>query len=150
MSSPVGSYGGFVDTQDVVLENVSDGFIYSQARTTLPSISHEMQEHHTCTGYVEKLGGLDGVSLPVTMVVTEPELAALMNLALVVGEQITLNLWRVTYTDFSGNSTNFEGWAKMFELQILDRGSEVVHIAFRLEFESKFSITADKDVIKVT
>jgi hypothetical protein len=140
MSSPAGVYGGFVDTQDVELDNVTDGIIYSQAQTILPfEVIHDVDENHTCTGYVEKLADLDNISLVCRAILTEPELPALANLSLVVNEKLPLKQWKVTYKSFSNQAAVIEGFAKMFNFKILDRGIDVVMVEFTIEFESGIS-----------
>jgi hypothetical protein len=149
MSSPVGTYANFVDTQDVTLNNLTDGDIYTQAKTIIPNISHEMVEHHLTTGYVEKLASLDSVTLPVTAILTEPELPPLMVLALDDDGRLDVKQWQIKYTSFSNNFTTLTGWAKLFNLRIIDRGIDVVEVAFDLEFESKMAASASQGVINV-
>ncbi len=119
MSVEVGSPSGFVDTQDVVLDNLTDAKIYRQAQTVLPfEVGHSMSEHHTCTGFVEKLPSLDNVSLDITAILTEPELPALMTLSLVSSSKLPIKQWRVTYTSFSNLGAAVTGFAKMFNFNI--------------------------------
>ncbi len=149
MSSPQGIYGEFVDTQDVQLDNVTDGIIYTQVKTILPfEVDHEVTEHNTCTGYVEKLTSLDNVKLQCRAILTEPDLPALMSLSLVVNSKLPLRLWIVSLRSFSNLTNLITGDAKMFNFKILDRGVDVVLVEFTLEFESDIA-NLDTDVVAV-
>lgn len=149
MSSPQGLFSEFVDTQDVELENITDGIIYTQVKTILPfEVSHQITEHNTCTGFVEKLTTLDNVKLDCRAILTEPDLPALMTLSLVVNSKLPLKLWIVSLRSFSNLTNLISGDAKMFNFKILDRGADVVLVEFTLEFESDIA-NLDTDVIAV-
>jgi len=140
MSSPVGVFSGFVDTQDVTLDNLTDNLIYTQVKTIMPfEVNHDMEEHHTCTGFVEKLTSLDGVKLECRAILTEPELPALMTLSLVVSDQLPIKEWRITFSSFNALGATIDGFAKMFNFKVVDRGIDVVMVEFTLEFESDIS-----------
>ena len=140
MSSEVGLFSGFVDTQDVVLDNLTDGLIYNQVKTVMPfEIDHEITEHNTCTGFVEKLTSLDGVKLDCRAILTEPQLPALMSLSLVVSSKLPVKQWRVSLRSFSQLTNLITGRAKMFNFKILDRGIDVVMVDFTLQFESNIA-----------
>ncbi len=142
MSSPVGLFGAFVDTQDVTLDNLTDGDIYTQVKTIMPfEILHDMVEHNTCTGFVEKLTSLDNVKLECRAILTETELPALMTLSLVVSSKLLVKEWRVTFRSFSNLSASITGRAKMFNFKVIDRGIDVVMVEFTLEFESNIAGT---------
>lgn len=149
MSSPTGVYDEFVDTQDVTLDNLTDGLIYTQVKTIIPfEIDHDMIEHHTCTGYVEKLTSLDGVKLECRAILTELGLPALMTLSLVTNNQLPIKQWRVSLKSFNTLTSTVTGFAKMFNFKIIDRGVDVVLVEFRLEFESDIA-GLDTDVVSV-
>jgi len=140
MSTPVGDYDDFVDTQDVTLDNLTDGLIYTQVKAIMPfEVEHDMVEHHTCTGFVEKLTSLDGVKLECRAILTEPQLPALMTLSLVVSDKLPIKNWRVTFSSFDALGATIDGEAKMFNFKVIDRGVDVVMVEFRLEFESDIS-----------
>lgn len=149
MSSPQGLFSEFVDTQDVELENITDGIIYTQVKTILPfEVSHQITEHNTCTGFVEKLTTLDNVRLDCRAILSEPDLPALMTLSLVVNSKLPLKLWIVSLRSFSNLTNLISGDAKMFNFKILDRGADVVLVEFTLEFESDIA-NLDTDVVAV-
>ncbi len=149
MSSPQGTYNEFVDTQDIILDNLTDGIIYDQVKTITPfEIEHDMVEHHTATGYVEKLSSLDGVKLECRAILTEPDLPALMTLGLVTNSKLPVKQWRVSFTSFSNLTATVTGFAKLFNFKIIDRGVDVVMVEFRLEFESDIA-GLDTDVVTV-
>lgn len=140
MSTPSGVFQAFVDTQDVTLDNLTDGLIYTQVKTITPfEITHEVTEHETCTGFVEKLTTLDNVSLECRAILTETELPALMTLGLVVNSKLPIKNWRVSFKSFNNFTASVTGLAKLFNFKILDRGIDVVMVEFRLEFESNIS-----------
>ena len=142
MSTPSGVFAAFVDTQDVVLDNLTDGLIYTQVKTIMPfEILHDMVEHNTCTGFVEKLTSLDNVKLECRAILTETELPALMTLSLVVSSKLLVKQWRVTFTSFNSLSASITGRAKMFNFKVIDRGIDVVMVEFTLEFESNIAGT---------
>jgi hypothetical protein len=144
-----GEYAEFVDTQNVIITNVSDGITYKQAMTVMPfGVNHDMVEHHLTTEYVEKLASLDSVSAPITAILTQPDLAPLMTLSLVVNGKLPIKEWKINFVDFKDNDTHVVGKAKLFDFQILDRGEDIVLVFFRLEFESDIA-SSDKAVVKV-
>ena len=149
MSSPQGTYAEFVDTQDVILDNLTDGIIYDQVKTIAPfEIEHDMEEHHTCTGYVEKLTSLDGVKLECRAILTEADLPALLTLSLVSNSKLPVKNWRVSFTSFNNLTATVTGLAKMFTFKIVDRGVDVVMVEFTLQFESDIA-GLDTDVVTV-
>ena len=149
MSSPTGVYDDFVDNQDVILYNLTDGIIYDQVKTIAPlQIDHDLVEHHKCTGYVEKLTGLDNATLDCRAILTEPDLPALLTLSLAVNSKLPVKEWRVRMSSFSNLTTLVTGKAKMFNFKIIDRGVDVVMVEFTLEFESDIA-GLDTDVITV-
>ncbi len=149
MSTPQGIYGEFVDTQDVVLDNITDGIIYDQVKTIAPfQIEHDVTEHNTCTGFVEKLASLDNVRLECRAILTEPDLPALLILSLAVNGQLPIKQWRASFTSYSNATATVTGFAKMFNFKIVDRGVDVVMVEFTLEFESDI-VGLDTDVVTV-
>ncbi len=145
-----GFYSEFVDTQNVIVTNVSDGITYRQAMTVLPfGIRHEIVEHHLTTEYIEKLSSLDSVSVPITAILTQPDLKPLMQLALVINAKIQVKTWKINFVDFKDNARDISGKAKMFDFNILDKGEDIVTVAWRLEFESDM-VGLDKDVVKIS
>lgn len=145
-----GFYSEFVDTQNVIVTNVSDGITYRQAMTVLPfGVRHEIVEHHLTTEYVEKLSSLDSVSVPITAILTQPELTGLIQLSLVTNGKLPIKEWKINFVDFKDNARGLFGKAKMFEFNILDKGEDIVTAAWRLEFESDM-IGLDKDVVKIS
>jgi len=143
----VGTYSEFVDTQNVIVTNITDGKTYTQTRMVNPfRINHEMVEHHLTTGYVEKLPSLESSSVQIVALLTEPELDNLTNLCIVVNGKLPIKEWKVNYVSFKNGSTLLKGFAKMFEFQIMDRGQDIVVVSFRLEFESDM-VGLDKAVV---
>lgn len=137
MSTRVGDESGFVDTQGLEVENVTDGLIYDQVLSVSPAdADHNMNFHQLTNDTVDKTFSLTNAAFDVVMMVTQPELAALVNLAIPVQAQLAIKNWAVSITDQSNRTTILSGDAAMKEFKILDTGLGAVQLQIRLEFVS--------------
>lgn len=137
MSSRVGDESGFVDTQGLEVENVTDGLIYDQVLSVSPAdADHNMFFHQLTNDTVDKTFSLTNAAFDIVMMVTQPELAALVNLALPIQAQLTVKNWAVNITDQSNRTTILSGDAAMKEFKIIDAGLGAVQLEIRLEFVS--------------
>lgn len=137
MSSRVGDESGFVDTQGLEVENVTDGLIYDQVLSVSPAdADHNMNFHQLTNDTVDKTFSLTNAAFDVIMMVTQPELAALVNLAIPVQAQLAIKNWAVSITDQSNRTTILSGDAAMKEFKIIDTGLGAVQLQIRLEFVS--------------
>lgn len=135
MSSNVGVEANFVDTQGLTLENVTDGLIYDQVLTLdAIDILHSVKFHQLTNDTVEKILSLTDAQIGVTMLVTEPELALLVNLATQTAAQSPQREWTVHITDQSNNTTDLGGIAKISEFKIVDAGVGLSTIKMTLDF----------------
>lgn len=141
--SEVGSPDNFVDTQGIVLENLTDGLIYDQSLSIVPAeITHSMDFNQLTNDTVEKLFGLTDAAFEVEMMVTQPELAALFNLTTPIGAQLPSKEWEIRITDVSNNTTRISGFAILNELRIIDDGISFMTLRFKLEFVSSATVIA--------
>lgn len=135
--SGVGSSDNFIDTQGVVLENITDGLIYDQALTIVPAeITHSMDFNQLTNDTVEKLFGLTDAAFEVELMATQPELLALFNLTIPIGAQLPSREWEIRMTDVSDNTSSISGTAILNELRIIDDGISFLTLRFKLEFVS--------------
>ena len=135
MSTRVGDESGFIDTQGLEVENMTDGLIYSQVLSVSPAdADHNMNFHQLTNDTVDKTFSLTNVAFDVVMMATQPELAALLNLTVVVVSELPQRNWEVRITDQSNRTTTLSGDAIIKNLKIIDVGLGAVQIEIRLEF----------------
>ena len=135
MSTRVGDESGFIDTQRLEVENTTDGLIYSQVLSVSPAdADHNMNFHQLTNDTVDKTFSLTNVAFDVVMMATQPELAALLNLTVVVVSELPQRNWEVRITDQSNRTTTLSGDAIIKNLKIIDVGLGAVQIEIRLEF----------------
>ena len=135
MSSNVGVEANFVDTQGLTLENVTDGLIYNQVLTLdAIDILHSVKFHQLTNDTVEKLFSLADAQVGVTMLVTQPELALLVNLSTQTAAQSPQRNWNVNITDQSNNTTVLGGIAIISEFKIVDSGVGLSTIKMTLDY----------------
>ena len=137
MSSRVGEEAGFVDTQGLEVENTTDGLIYDQVLSVNPAnVDHNMFFHQLTNDTVEKTFSLTNAAFDIIMMVTQPELGALLNLSLPVQAQLATRDWEIRITDQSNRTTTLSGEASVKDFKILDSGLGTVQLQIRLEFLS--------------
>lgn len=135
MSTRVGDESGFIDTQGLEVENKTDGLIYDQVLSVSPAdADHNMNFHQLTNDTVDKTFSLTNVAFDVVMMATQPELAALLNLTVVVVSELPQRNWEVRITDQSNRTTTLSGDAIIKNLKIIDVGLGAVQIEIRLEF----------------
>ena len=141
MSTRVGDESGFVDTQGLEVENTTDGLIYDQVLSVSPAnADHNMNFHQLTNDTVDKTFSLTNAAFDIVMMVTQPELSALVNLAIPVQAQLAIRNWAVSITDQSNRTTILSGDAAMKEFKILDTGLGAVQLQIRLEFVSSQTV----------
>jgi len=137
----------FVDTQDVKIENVTDGKVYKQSLAANPvEVMHTVEMNRLRDNRVEKLFDLTDAKWQVRMLVTEPDFKALFTLSIPVSGVLPTKEWKITMTSQSGTSVNIKGDASLSMLRVIDTGVGVVEIIIELEFSSG----AGTEVITVT
>ena len=141
MSVRVGDEAGFVDTQGLEVENVTDGLIYDQVLSVSPAdVDHNMNFHQLTNDTVDKTFSLTNAAFDIVMMVTQPELGALLNLAVPVQAELATRVWAVSITDQSNRTTLLSGEAGMKEFKILDTGLGAVQLSIRLEFITRVDV----------
>lgn len=149
--SDVGSPDNFIDTQGVVLENVTDGDIYDQAISIAPiQVNHSMEFNQLTNDTVEKLFGLTDASFEIEMMATQPEIAGLVNLTTPIGAQLPSKEWAIRMTDVSNNTSTISGTAILNDLRIIDDGISFMTIRFKLEFVSAATVTSTGSSVVLT
>ena len=141
MSTRVGDESGFIDTQGLEVENKTDGLIYDQVLSVSPAdADHNMNFHQLTNDTVDKTFSLTNVAFDVVMMATQPELAALLNLTVVVVSELPQRNWEVRLTDQSNRTTTLSGDAIIKNLKIIDVGLGAVQIEIRLEFINRQNV----------
>ena len=141
MSTRVGDESGFIDTQGLEVENKTDGLIYDQVLSVSPAdADHNMNFHQLTNDTVDKTFSLTNVAFDVVMMATQPELAALLNLTVVVVSELPQRNWEVRITDQSNRTTTLSGDAVIKNLKIIDVGLGAVQIEIRLEFINRQNV----------
>ena len=133
MSSSVGVPQNFVDTQDVSLENVSDGLIYPQLTDVNFTVDSNIEKNQLTDDRIDNVFSLRMISIEGNMVVTNPEWTALLALTVDVNGIRPVKIWQVSWTDATGTtvSTAFNG--QMQTLQPIDSGLGSVTLFFRIQ-----------------
>lgn len=148
MSVRKGDESGFIDTQGIEVENVTDEIIYEQVLSVTPAnVDHSMNFHQLTNDSVDKTFGLTNAAFDVVMMATQPELQLLLNLTIPVLAQLPSRLWSVSLTDQSNRTTVLSGDAIVKNIKILDTGLGSVQISFSLEFTSRQEIGAQEEVL---
>ena len=142
----VGSPDNFIDTQGVVLENITDSLIYDQSLSIVPAeITHSMDFNQLTNDTVEKLFGLTDAAFEVEMMVTQPELSDLIALSLQINAKLATRFWSVSITSVSGNTTVIDGTAAISKLSIVDPGVGFATIELTLDFVTTATISSSGD-----
>jgi len=135
-----GSPDNFVDTQDVSLTNVTDSLTYAQLTDVIPEISSDVTKHHLTDDTIDNVFSLRLNSIQGNMVLTTPQLAALIVLTVDVSGVRPKRIWAVSFTDASGSSITISFVAQLKDLRPTDDGSDAVRMFFRLEATEVVSV----------
>lgn len=136
----VGVPANYVDTQDVSLTNVTDSLTYLQLTDVIPDITSTVTKHQLTDDTIDNVFSLRLMSIQGNMVLTTPQLAALVVLTVDVAGVRPSKVWSVAFTDSSGLSITMSFQAQLKELRPVDDGSDVVRMFFRLEGDEVLSI----------
>lgn len=135
-----GSSSNFVDTQDVSLTNVTDALTYLQLTDVIPDITSTVTKHQLTDDSIDNVFSLRLNSIQGNMVLTTPQLAALVTLTVDVAGVRPAKIWTVAFTDSSGLSTSLVFSAQLKDLRPIDDGSDAVRMFFRLEATAVVSV----------
>lgn len=136
----VGIPQNFVDTQDVSLTNVTDSLTYLQLTDVIPDITSTVTKHQLTDDTIDNVFSLRMNSIQGNMVLTTPQLAALVTLTVDVAGVRPLRIWTVAFTGAGGLSTSLVFEAQLKELRPIDDGSDSVRMFFRLEATAVVSV----------
>lgn len=128
----VGLISNTVDTQDVSLENVTDGLIYSQLRNVIVDIDRNVTKHQLTDDSIDNMYTLFMNSIQGNILLTTLEISGLVALAV----SLATKTWKVEYTDADKNSRSISFVAQLKIFRPEDTGDRgPVEFFFRLEAE---------------
>jgi len=129
----VGIQANFVDTQDAVLTNNTDGLTYRQLTDLIFDIDNNVTKHQLTDDTIDNVFSLRMTNLQGNMWVTNPEWAELLQLLTDVDGVRPTKGWDLTWTDQSNMSIMTAFHAQMKTLRPIDSGIGAVKLFFRLE-----------------
>ncbi len=127
-----------------MLKNESDADTqsFTQVLSLNPAkIEHSVDFNQLTNDTVEKVLGLTDAAFDVTMMLTEPEIALLLNLSLSVDAIVPTRFWTIQITSVSGGQTNVEGDAVVSKFDIIDPGVGLATAEITLDFVSSATVT---------
>ena len=127
-----------------MLKNESDADTqsFTQVLSLNPAkIEHSVDFNQLTNDTVEKVLGLTDAAFDVTMMLTEPEIALLLNLSLSVDAIVPTRFWTIQITSVSGGQTNVEGHAVVSKFDIIDPGVGLATAEITLDFVSSATVT---------
>lgn len=133
----VGLISDTVDTQDVSIENVTDGLIYSQLRNVTVDIDRNVTKHQLTDDTIDNIYSLNMNSIQGNMLLTTLEISGLVALSVTLDTKI----WKVDYQDASGGSRSISFVAQLKTFRPEDTGDRgPIEFFFRLEAEETISV----------
>ena len=129
----VGVQANFVDTQQSILTNTSDGLTYDQLTDLVVDVDSNVVKHQLTDDTIDNVFSLRMNSIQGNMWVTNPEWEALVELTLDVNGVRPSKVWTITWTDQSNTEVTTAFNAQMKTLRPTDRGIGAVQLFFRLE-----------------
>ena len=129
----VGVQANFVDTQQSILTNSSDGLTYDQLTDLVIDIDSSVVKHQLTDDTIDNVFSLRMNSIQGNMWVTNPEWIALVALTLDVDGVRPSRVWSIAWTDQSSTTEATFFTAQMKTLRPIDRGIGAVQLFFRLE-----------------
>ena len=129
----VGLPENFVDTQDVLLTNVTNADTYLQLTDVVPDISSNVTKHQLTDDTIDNVFSLRMNSIQGNMVLTTTELADLVTLTVDVNGVRPIRTWSVAFTDATNNTVTLTFNAQLMDLRPIDSGLGSVRMFFRLE-----------------
>lgn len=127
-----------------MLKNESDADTqsFTQVLSLTPAkIEHSVDFNQLTNDTVEKVLGLTDAAFDVKMMLTEPEIALLLNLSLSVNAIVPTRFWTIQITSVSGGQTNVEGDAVVSKFDIIDPGVGLATAEITLDFVSSATVT---------
>lgn len=137
----VGVPANFVDTQDVNLTNFSDSKTYKQLTNVTLSISRTVSKRFLTDDKILNLTSMRHILFSGTMIVTNPEIPALVTLTGTGAAAPIVKIWDITYVDSSGTSKTISINGQLMVFDIIDTGIAVTTANFSLEGDSLLVVT---------
>ncbi len=131
----VGLPANYVDTQDVNLTNVSDSLTYRQLLGIRLEITRTVTKRYLTDDRIENLTSMRQISMTGDMILTQPEVAALIVLTGTGAAAPVSKLWKIDYVDASNNNVNMTINGQLITFEPNDDGLGVVTANFRLEVD---------------
>ena len=136
----VGTEANFVDTQGVSLVNTTDGLTYTQVTDSNLDIHKLVEKHDLTDDTVDNVFSLYRNFIEAIMVVTTPELAALITLTVPTSGELPTKIWTLAYTNYSGSNADISITGQVQTLRIIDEGIGTVKLFIRIEGEETLSV----------
>ncbi len=135
-----GVEANYVDTQDVNLTNLTDSLTYKQVTNVKLLISRTLTKHFLTDDKIDNLGSMRHISMEGEMILTNPQVAALIALTGTGAAAPVSKVWEINYVDRSNTSESIAINGQLFDFNIIDSGISVVTAHFRLEGDEALSI----------
>jgi len=136
----VGDQDNFVDTQNSILNNISDSLTYDQLTDLILDINSNVTKHQLTDDTIDNVFSLYMNSLEGNMWITNPEWAALLALTVETNGVRPSKGWTLTWTDQSNNIVTTAFNAQMKTLRPIDKGIGVLQLFFRLELDEVIGV----------
>ena len=132
----------YIDTQDVTITNQTDAISYDQATNVRFYIEAKLTRRQRTDSIFENLWDLVTPAIEADIMVTQPEIAALVALTAQSNNEPPSKNWEVGMSDEGGTTTTLSGTAQLATLRFIDEGIGAMKYLIRLEFtESTVSVT---------
>jgi hypothetical protein len=123
----------FIDTQDITITNQTDSLTYKQATNLRTFIKGDLTRRQRTDSVFENLWDLRHIAYEADIMVTQPEIAALVTLTVQTNNQLPIKSWAITMSDEGGTSTTITLNAQLAKLEFIDEGIGAMKYNIRLE-----------------
>ncbi len=132
----------YIDTQDVTITNQTDSLTYKQATNVRFYIEAKLTRRQRTDDIFENLWDLVTPAIESDIMVTQPEIAALVTLTAQTNNEPPIKSWAVAMSDEGGTTTTLSGTAQLAKFVFVDEGIGAMKYNIRLEFtESTVTVT---------
>lgn len=135
------SFDDFVDTQNILLRNLTDGVTYTQATEIKANFEADLTRRQLTNNEFENLWDLLHGTYEAEIMVTTGQVVALIALMQQTNNQPPTKTWRITMVSDIGSTTTIEGSAQLGKLRFVDEGIGSMKYAIRLDFTSVTVVT---------
>ncbi len=132
----------YIDTQDVTITNQTDSLTYKQATNVRFYIEAKLSRRQRTDDIFENLWDLVIPAIEADIMVTQPEIAALVALTAQTNNEPPIKSWAVAMSDEGASTTTLSGSAQLAKFVFVDEGIGSMKYNIRLEFtESAVTVT---------